>query len=145
MAYLGQEPQWPAPPGPGPQWPAPAEPVSTGTADKAYRWFVVYAAVMVVVYLLCIIGGIFLLLYDFSGTPTDVDELRFQGIVLILVGLGTCALHSVGLFLPKKPWGWIYGLVLIGLGLTSCCTWPVTIPLIIQWLKPEMKARFGTR
>ncbi len=33
--------------------------------------------------------------------------------------------------------------VLIGLGLTSCCTWPATIPLIIQWLKPEMKARFG--
>jgi hypothetical protein len=27
--------------------------------------------------------------------------------------------------------------------MTSCCLWPITIPLIIQWVKPEMKRMFG--
>ena len=49
----------------------------------------------------------------------------------------------MGVFLPRRSWGLSLGLVLIGLGMASCITWPATIPLLIGWLKPGMKARFG--
>ena len=114
------------------------------SAAKAHKWFRVYAAAMVVLYLLCIVGGVFLLLYDFDGSDTDVGSIRVQGGFLLVFSVFMVGLFSIGAFLPERPWGWAYGLVLIALGLTSCCTWPATVPLIIAWLKPEMKARFRT-
>ena len=148
MAYPTGGAQWPppAPPGPtGPSpWPPPGTPVaplSLEGANRAHRWFVVYVVAMMLLYLGLLAVGLFLLLYDFTDV-TDVDELRFQGGAFLVMGFALLAVHAVGLFLPRRPWGWVYGLVLIGLGLTSCITWPATIPLIIAWLKPEMKARF---
>lgn len=134
-------------PGYGAQWSPPQVPVAaTGSADRAYRWFVVYVIAMMVLCVLYAIGGAFLLLYDFDSlTAAERDELRFQGGILLFIGLGYLVVNAVGLFLPRKPWGWVYGLILIGFGLASCCTWPATIPLMIQWVKPEMKARFGHR
>jgi hypothetical protein len=38
---------------------------------------------------------------------------------------------------------WVFGLVLICLGLSSACCLPACIPLLIFWLKPEMKAFYG--
>ena len=98
---------------------------------------------MVLVYLVCAAAGVFLLTFGFDDlTSTEVDELRIQGAVLLAIGIGLAIVFAVGLFLPRRSWGWAYGLVLLILGLTSCCTWPATIPLLIQWIKPEMKARF---
>jgi hypothetical protein len=37
---------------------------------------------------------------------------------------------------------WIYQIVLIGLGLTSVCCLPATVPLLISYVKPEVKAWF---
>jgi len=47
------------------------------------------------------------------------------------------------LFLRPKPWVWIYDLVIICMGMTSACFLPAAIPLLIYWLKPEVKAHFG--
>ena len=44
---------------------------------------------------------------------------------------------SVGLFWNRGLGGWIYNLILIVLGMTSCCTWPITIPLMIFWIKQK--------
>lgn len=117
--------------------------MSPEASNRAHRWFVAYVAALVVLYLLMAAGGVFLLLFDFGLTAAEVDELRFQGGALVIVGIAFAIVYGVGLFLPRKQWGWVYGLVLLGLGMTSCCTWPATIPLLIAWLKPEMKARFG--
>jgi hypothetical protein len=38
---------------------------------------------------------------------------------------------------------WVYDIVLICLGMTSVCCMPVTIPLLIFWIKPDAKAWFG--
>jgi len=46
-------------------------------------------------------------------------------------------------FLPRRPGVWVYDVVLIALGLTSACLWPITIPLLIFWIKPENKLWFG--
>ena len=45
-------------------------------------------------------------------------------------------------FLPNKPWVWVYHLVMICVGMTGC-TVVFSIPLLIFWLKPEVKAWFG--
>jgi hypothetical protein len=45
--------------------------------------------------------------------------------------------------MPRRPWAWIFGLVLICIGLTSLCCLPVAIPLLLSWLKPETKSYFG--
>lgn len=135
VAYPAAGSQWPPSTGSGP----------SDRGSRAHRWFVVYAIAMVVLYLLVIVAGVVLLLFDFDLSSSDVDQLRIQGIALALVGVVMLGVFAVGPFLPRKPWGWTYGLVLIGVGMTSCCTWPATIPLMIQWLKPETKAHFGTR
>jgi hypothetical protein len=51
--------------------------------------------------------------------------------------------YAMGPFVKGKSWGWVFGIVLIAIGMTSCCLWPITIPLLIQWIKPEMKRAFG--
>ncbi len=60
------------------------------------------------------------------------------GVLLALVFL-------VGVVASKQPWGWVYKLILICFGLTSCCLWPVTIPLLKRWLKPDMKRYYRMR
>ena len=32
---------------------------------------------------------------------------------------------------------------LIAIGLTSCCTIPASVPLLVGWLKPDLRAWFG--
>jgi len=132
-------------PGAAAPWPAPAGPGGAASAAKAHRWFVVYTIAMAVLYLLLVAGGLFLALadLDLDIEGTDTTQLKIQGIVMVFTGLGLGALFAAAPFVPRKPWAWIYGLVLIGLGLGSCRTWPFTIPLIIQWLKPDMKAWYG--
>jgi hypothetical protein len=149
MAYYGSGPAWQPPPPGGWQNPPPGSgwqyqpPVNVAASDGAYRWFKVYVAVMAAVYLLAMLGGAFFFVVDLGGTPEEVTEQRLMGAIYAAFGLGLLVLYGIGLFMPKRPWAWIYGIVLIAIGMTSCCTLPATIPLLIFWLKPEMKARFG--
>ena len=124
---------------------SPGGPTITGTADKAYRWFVVYVVGMLVLYLLCVAACIFALTYEFDVTADERTQIQLYAGIFLVACLAMLPVFGVGLFSGRRSWGWVYGLVLIGLGATSCCTWPITIPLLIQWLKPEMKARFGVR
>jgi hypothetical protein len=68
------------------------------------------------------------------------EAVRIQGVVLIVMGVGLFLLYAIAPFLPRSKFAWIYGFVTIGIGLTSCCTLPFCIPLLIQWLKPEVKS-----
>lgn len=140
-----QPTQWQPPPGqspPPPQWPPPPS-GSSKTADKTHFWFKVYAGVMTAIYA-CLFGaGIFLLVADLGGTASEVTGQRVNGVFATIIGLACLVLYGIGLFLPRRPWAWVYGVVLIGIGLTSCCILPAALPLLIFWLKPEMKARFN--
>jgi len=66
-----------------------------------------------------------------------------QPSMFAAMGLALCAAIGVGLLAPRRKWGWVYALVVICLGLTSCCTMPACIPLLIFWLKPETKAYYN--
>lgn len=123
-----------------------APPPSAGTPGVV-TWFKVYAALMALGNLLLMGFGIFMVvagasmagMEEFQGGAEPV----VVGVLYGIMGLVFALIYAFGLFLPRKPWGWIFGIVLIALGMTSLCCLPATIPLLIFWLKPEAKAYFG--
>jgi hypothetical protein len=90
-----------------------------------------------------------------AGIVVTVMHDRFQdeetsaifwiayGAVIAFLGFALAGAFVAALFLPPKPWVWVYHLVLICLGLSSVCCLPVCIPLLIQWLKPDVRTHFG--
>lgn len=109
---------------------------------SAYTWFVVYCVLMALLYLAAAGIGI---VFMFAEPDQDMsaEEAKVMGVVFLIVGLVFFVPFALGPFLPHKSWAWVFGLVLICLGLTSTCCLPVSIPLLIFWLKPEMKAFYG--
>lgn len=111
---------------------------------KVWRWYVAYCVLMALVYLAFAAVGGFLLFYQFAFMrEAELTQIRMQGGVMLAMGALFLSVFAAAPFLPKKPWNWIVGMILICLGLTSCCFMPISIPLLIQWLKPEVKAFFG--
>jgi hypothetical protein len=112
-------------------------------APPAVGWFKVYSAGMALIYLATLaLSSIFFLL-----SPEDLEMSRFEAMMLgtLLGGLGFVLLvvYLAVFFLPRRPWVWTYDLVLIAIGFTSCLTLPFSLPLLIFWLKPEVKQHFG--
>ncbi len=102
---------------------------------------------MAAIYLACISGGVLLVLFreEIAGWPPKDEPftILLYGVVLLAMGLVLLGLFVAGFFLPRRPWAWVAHLVLIAFGLTSCCTMPAAIPLLVAWLKPDLQAWFG--
>jgi predicted Co/Zn/Cd cation transporter (cation efflux family) len=103
--------------------------------------------IFALLYAACVVGCAFALAF----APQLADELeeellpvQMQFGIMLVVSVPLFILFAVAPLLPKKKWAWIYGFVPICIGLTSCCSLPFSIPLLIFWLKPETKAFFGT-
>jgi hypothetical protein len=111
-----------------------------------WPWFVAYAVVMALIYLALAGFGVTIFAVgpeQFADAQTDADGWRINAIIFLVIGPLFSIPFAIAPFLPRKPWVWIYNLVLICLGLTSVCCLPATIPLLIYWLKPETKWWFG--
>jgi MFS family permease len=106
-------------------------------------WFRWYAGLMAAMYGLCVLAGPVLLVLAARTQGRQHDELLIQAVVMMIIGLPLTIACLVPFFLPRKPGAWVYDLVVICIGLTSCCCMPVTIPLLIYWIKPETKAWFN--
>ena len=108
------------------------------------RWFKLYAGAMAGLYGLLTLVGIVVLAV--AGAEDDeislAEKLILSGIFLVLCG-GLAAIFGFGVFAPRVSWVWIYDIVLIAIGLTSCLTIPAALPLLLYWIKPETKAYFG--
>lgn len=116
------------------------------TPPKVTYWAKVYMVAMALLYLLVIGIGLFLLLVDqsvFDASDSEMLELRIQGAISLVMGIVLSIAYVVGLIMPQAKAGWIFTLVLICFGMTSCCTWPATIPLLIFWIKPETRTYFN--
>lgn len=118
--------------------PPPLKPRQSNTGKpEVIGWYKLFCIFMAIVYLLLIPLGVFLVSQDY-----DDQEILVNGIILIMLGPPFSIAFGLGAFWDNKPWHWIYGLVLIALSLSSCCCFPISIPLILYWLKPETKAYF---
>jgi hypothetical protein len=112
---------------------------------KVWMWFVIFCVLLSLLYLTLIVIGIASLALDPRDLEMDFAEAKINGVVLIISGMFFIP-FAIAPFLPKKSWVWVYGLILLILGsIGSCCFWPFTIPLIIQWVKPDIKHMFGHR
>ena len=109
---------------------------------SAYRWFVVYCILMALLYLATAGMGIVFMVAE-PDREMSAEEATIMGTVFLVMGLALSIPYALAPFLPRKSWVWVFGLVLICLGLSSACCLPVCIPLLIFWLKPEMKAFYG--
>jgi hypothetical protein len=109
-------------------------------APSIRTWYVVYCVVMALIYLLCAAAGAALLIFKPQIQGQDALALTIQAYMMLVMGIVLFIPFAIAPFLPIKPWNWIFGLVLICLGMTSCCCLPATIPLLIFWIKPETKA-----
>ena len=110
---------------------------------KTFFWYRVYCGVLAALYLLIMAAGIALAVMHQQLDSNDPRETLIMGIVYAAVGAVLFLIFAVALFLPAKPYNWIIGIVMIAIGLTSCCFWPACIPLLIFWLKPETQRFFG--
>ncbi len=115
------------------------------TGRKTFFWYRVYCGVMVALYLALVALGVFLTVAQPSSGSKDAEAMMFAGIIYGVLGVIFLIIFGVALFLPRKPWNWIVGIVMMALGMTSCCFLPFLIPLLIYWLKPETKAYFGRK
>lgn len=118
-------------------------PQNNDTGRKTFFWYRVYLTVLLVIYLLLTGFGIVLALFAPETPSQSSGENLIVGILYAIFGAIFAIAFAVALFLPRKPYNWIVGIVYIALGMTSCCFLPATIPLLIFWLKPETKAYFG--
>lgn len=106
-------------------------------------WFKVYCGVLCLVYLA--VAAVSLIFFLVPSVEMDMppELARIMGVVFLAIGLllfGVCVLPF---FVAPRPWVWVYGIVLICLGITSPCLLPVCIPLLIFWIKPEAQRYFG--
>ena len=105
-------------------------------------WFRVYAVLLALSYLFVLGLGVTFLVLPPETLEMEPLEAQLLGGVFIALGFLFFIAVLPSFFLPRRKWGWIYGLVLICLGLTSALFLPICIPLLIFWLKEPVKAWF---
>jgi len=110
-----------------------------------YYAYIVYSISMAVLYVACVVGGVMCLgnANSFADTDEDRFSMMFLGGVLIVIGLPLSIIFGIVPLLPRKKWCWIYGIVLISIGLTSACTILPAILLLVFWLQTPAKRYFG--
>ena len=94
-------------------------------------------------------GGLCLFMgnYHPEQLESDAGEAFIAGIIYLVVGLVLAMVYGAGIAVNKGNAGWIYGIILISLGMTSVCCLPLTIPLLIFWIKDRpaiVAAKRGT-
>ena len=113
-------------------------------APAVWFWYVAYCIVMALLYLACLAGGIAIASFAVEIAAEDpqmkADEARIMGYMLSAISIPLILLFGVSPLLPKGKLAWVLGIINIAIGLTSACCLPVCIPLLIYWMKPELKA-----
>lgn len=117
---------------------------SANEKSQTVLWYRVYCFFMALMYLAVAGFGVFfffLLQSDEVRNDEDRVTLILTGAMLLIMGLAFALVYLVGLIWTRGNGAWILGLVLIVIGLTSCLTLPAALPLMIFWLKPEVKSK----
>lgn len=112
----------------------------------AVTGYVVYLILMIVIYAIVALMGIAFFVEPAmfaSGQTNDPMEMIIIGGVYAAMGLLLIGVYALPFFVGRRSWAWIYGIVLIAFGLTSCCLWPFLIPLIVYYVKAPARAWYG--
>ena len=120
-----------------------SSPTHSQEAPPVWPWYIAYCLGMAgVAFLLTMLCVVFVAVEpdpDWAGDPSA----QLGVLVYIAIWFLVTCIYGVVPFLPRKSWAWTYGLVVISAGLMCGCWIVASIPLLIQWVKPETKAYFG--
>jgi hypothetical protein len=106
-------------------------------------WFYVYCWILCIMYFVVMFASIIFFVVDPAKLEMAALDARITGFIMLVMGGVLFIAGILPLILQPRPWLWVYDLIVICIGLTSCCFWPICIPLIIFWIKPETKQYFG--
>jgi len=104
-------------------------------------WYKIFCVFSGLVYFGVVTLGFFMYFSaaDLATQPGEEEIFKIEGIVFGVMGFVLAAMFLAGALYDKGNGAWIYGIVLIAIALTSCYCWPISIPLLIFWIKPETK------
>lgn len=110
-------------------------------------WYSIYCACFLLAYMLTAIAGIAMAVFAetiaANSAALDKEGERISNMILggglAVVSVPLCILFSLGLLVPRRKWGWIYGFFPIAIGLSSPCCMPASIPLLLFWIKPNTR------
>ncbi len=106
-------------------------------------WYNVYLWILAIMYVVLACAGIALLLLPAEILDMEKSESTLPAIICIAVAVPLAIASLLPFAFQPKPWLWIYGIVMIAIGLTSCCFWPICIPLLVFWIKRDVQIYFG--
>ena len=95
---------------------------------KVIVWFKAYCGLIGLIFF-CY--GAFCLFSPSEGASIGIPVIILAGVCLL------------PLVIQPQPWLWTYGFVIICLSFTSCLLLPAGIPLLIYWIKPEVKKYYS--
>lgn len=81
--------------------------------------------------------------YPFESELFKPDLIREVGWMAVGMGAVFTVLHAAMTWLPVKPWAWVSHLINILVPLIFCCPAVICVPLLIAWMRPEVKAYYG--
>jgi hypothetical protein len=120
-------------------------PAENSTGRKTYFWYRMYCSALVVLYLAMAVVGAIAMVGSYGANVEKPQDAFNGGVFLLVLGLVLAVIFIIGVILSPKPMSWIFGIVLIALGMTSVCFLPFTLPLLVFWIKPETQRYFGRK
>jgi asparagine N-glycosylation enzyme membrane subunit Stt3 len=99
------------------------------------RWMGIYAWGMVGLYI--VVVAVSLLAGDLLREEPEFQDFPLR--IYLFLCLALAVPFGLWAFLPSRPWVWVYGIVLIAIGLGSCLTLPVCVFLLIRWIEPRVR------
>ena len=108
---------------------------------KVVFWFKVYAGFMALLYFAVLVAGV--LLVVFAPQSGNGIPLTIMGAVYIALGFVLALAYSLVFAFKPSPGSWVFHLILICIGFGGCPTIAAAVPLLIFWIKPEIKRFYG--
>lgn len=100
-------------------------------------WYKVYCFAMALMYAVLVAAGLWLWSEEPAQSPDAVTW-----IILTVVSAPLAILYVVGAFTPRSRAGWIFGIVLIAIGMSGC-TLVAAVPVLIFWINARTRAWFS--
>lgn len=115
---------------------------------KAVKWFRIYCGVLAFLHVLYIPAGFFISRTlpkypEVAQSPELMQTLPSLGLTIIVMGIAFGAGFMSTMFLPRKPAS--YGIALTSLLIATPCCFVIAVPVLLMWLKPEVKAYYKTQ
>lgn len=126
--------------------PYPSVNFTPGAPPPVVFWFKVYTGAVAFMFFLMVVLGLGMIGLSFrnelSTEASDAGVFAMVGGIYLIIGLAFMIASLVPFFVQNDSWVWVYNLVLICLGMTSC-TIVFSIPLLIFWIREDNRAYYG--